>query len=104
MGQPSDLLASATVGFRSALRDGLRLRSSVVVAGSSAIPSAVGVAERISRGCLPDATKVVDHPTISEAATGRTIQLQNAGLFGGFFESLPAGGDARHKGLARLPL
>jgi hypothetical protein len=34
----------------------------------------------------------------------RTIQLQNAELFGRFFERLPTGGDARHKGLARLAL
>src|SRR5271167_623359 len=67
MGQPSDLLASAPVGLRRALPDGLRLRTSVVVAGSSEVPSAVGVVERINRSCLPDATKVVDDPTTSGA-------------------------------------
>ena len=55
MGQPSDLLASAPVGLRGALRDTLRLRTSVVVAGSSEIPPAVGVVERINRSRLPDA-------------------------------------------------
>ena len=34
----------------------------------------------------------------------RTIRLQNAGLFGRFFEGLATGGDARYKGLARLAL
>jgi hypothetical protein len=32
------------------------------------------------------------------------IQLQNAELFGRFFEGLPTGGDARNKRLARLAL
>jgi len=63
MGQPSDLLASAPVGLRRALRDSLRLRTSVVVAGSSEIPLAVGGVERMSRSCLPDATKLIDCPT-----------------------------------------
>ena len=35
---------------------------------------------------------------------GGAIQLQNAELFGRFFERLPTGGDARNKRLARLAL
>ena len=66
MGQPSDLLASAPVGLRGALRDGLRLRTTVVVAHSSEISSAAGVLGCIKAVCLTH--EGVDHPTISEAA------------------------------------
>ena len=47
MGQSSDLLASAPVGLRGAVRDSLRLRTSVVVAGPSEISSAVSGVEEI---------------------------------------------------------
>src|SRR5271167_2638287 len=77
MGQPSDLLASAPVGLRRALPDGLRLRTSVVVAGSSEVPSAVGVVERINRRCLPAATMAVDDPTTSGAFPGQRPEEEN---------------------------
>jgi|SRR5580704_10472521 hypothetical protein len=67
MGQPSDLLAFAPVGLRRALLDSLRLRTFFVVAGSSEIPLAVGVVERINRRCLPDPTKVLDRLIIGRA-------------------------------------
>ena len=41
---------------------------------------------------------------LTQADWARTIQLKNPGLLGRFFEGLPTGGDARHKGLARLAL
>ena len=47
------------------------------------------------------AISAVDLP---QADWARTIQLKNPGLFGRCFEGLPTGGDARHKGLARLAL
>ena len=39
---------------------------------------------------------------VTQADWVRTNQLKNAGLFGRFFERFPTGGDARHKGIARL--
>ena len=51
---------------------------------------------------LKDVSNGVAPVSIPDRA--RTILLQNPGLFGGFFESLPTGGDARHKRLARLAL
>ena len=77
MGQPSDLLASAPVGLCRSLRDGLCVHTSLVVAGSSEIPSAIGVVERMNRSCLAGATKVVDRPTISGAFPVQTPEDEN---------------------------
>src|SRR5215472_11326238 len=77
MGQSSDLLASAPVDIRCGLRDGLRLRTSVVVAGPSEIPLAVGDVERMSRNCLPDATKVVDCSTNNGAIPVQPPEEEN---------------------------
>ena len=41
---------------------------------------------------------------VTHADWVKTIELKNPGLFGRFFQCLPTGGDARHKGLARLSL
>jgi len=77
MGQSSDLLASAPVDIRCGLRDGLRLRTSVVVAGSSEISSAVSGVERMTRSCLPDATKVVDCSTNNGAIPVQPPEEEN---------------------------
>jgi hypothetical protein len=108
MGQPSDLLASAPVGLRGALRDGLRLRTTVVVAHSSEISSSAGVLECIHQSCLPDARgcRSSNHQRsrVSGSATRRKRWTPIASTASAVLTGLCGAGLPPSRGMQRAPL